>query len=96
MDTDHAEVQVGEEDMWGNPVWGLPVPICISQADEFDKVWAPMCKGDKEAQGGCEGIVSFDEGRGVAELKLVELGTVHSEEFNEAAACVGEISAEDR
>ena len=55
-----------------------------------------MCKGDKEAQGGCEGIVSFDEGRGVAELKLVELGTVHSEEFHEAAACVGEISAEDR
>ena len=86
----------GEEDMRGDPVGGLPVPIGVGGADEFGEVWTPLGERDGEARGGGGEVVFFDEGRGVAQLELVELRAVRGEELREAAACVREICGEDR
>ena len=41
------------------------------------------------------GVVFFDEGRGMAELQLVEVGAMGGEELCEATACVGEFGGEN-
>lgn len=55
-------MQVQVSDVQGDPVWGLPVPICVSRADEFDEVGTPQCEGDGEAQGGGGEVAFLNEG----------------------------------
>jgi hypothetical protein len=52
----------GEEDVRCDPVWGLPVLICVGRADELDEVGTPLREGDGEARGGGGEVVFLDEG----------------------------------